>query len=324
MGLLCLIIVIWALADGSVTSLLVVFGILVVLSLLTSNPVVGLFIVLAIILYALFYKEETKDNNKDEIVNQTKKEETSDSQPTANTSSSQTITSIEDKTECKNKDTVTDDHSTFLHYITLVKECPENDSNYADNLFHLGLLYEKIYTDYFRATGYIFLATEHDKKNIIYEKEYIRLCRLLEKEKGSDWVYYITLIKNIDDIDIYVNRLFQHVDENNSNRIQNIKPTKVNPTPRSVTKSRIQTDSKFEDFNTESYLHSLGYKVGKTGLSKTQRRNLLKKAIESGRITKYDVIETLERNISMFHRRGNMQQAINDWLDDLTYVRSNF
>ena len=73
MGLLCLIIVIWALADGSVTSLLVVFGILVVLGLLTSNPVVGLFIVLAIILYALFYKEETKDNNKDEIVNQTNK-----------------------------------------------------------------------------------------------------------------------------------------------------------------------------------------------------------------------------------------------------------
>lgn len=324
MGLLCLIIILWALADGSLTSLLVVFGILVVLGLITSNPVVGLFIVLAIILYALFHKEEVKNDNKEIPVIQPKKEDANKPQPITDTNNTQTITSIEVKTENKSENTVNDEQGTFLHCITLVKEGSVNDFEYAGNLFHLGLLYEKIYKDYFRAAGYIYLATEHDKKNAVYEKEYIRLCKLLEKEKGSDWVYYITLIKNTDDIDTYVNRLLQHVDENNSNRIQNIKPTRVNPTPRPVTISRVQTDSKFEDFNTESYLHSLGYKVGKTGLSKTQRRNLLKKAIESGRMTKYDVIETLERNISMFHRRENMQQAVNDWLDDLSYVRSNF
>ena len=324
MGLLCLIIIIWALANGSVTSLLVIFGILVVLGLLTSDPIVGLFIVLAIILYVLFHKEEVKDENKDIIINQTKKEETSDFQPVPDTSNSQTITPIENNTDHKFENEVYDNQNTFLHYITLVKDGTENNPDYADNLFHLGLLYEKIYKDYFKAAGYIYLATEHDKKNAVYEKEYIRLCKLLEKEKGPDWVYYITLIKNIDDIDIYVNRLLQHVDEDNSNRIQNIKPPRVNPTPRPITRSRIQTDSKFENFNTESYLHSLGYKVGKTGLPKTQRRTLLAKAIEGGQITKYDVIETLERNISMFHRRGNMQQAVNDWLDDLSYVRSNF
>ena len=27
--------------------------------------------------------------------------------------------------------------------------------------------------DYFKAAGYIYLATEHDKKNAVYEKEYI-------------------------------------------------------------------------------------------------------------------------------------------------------
>lgn len=325
MGIICLLIIIWAFSDGNFGDLLILFGILIALGLFLSYPGIGLLIVgLIILFYLLFHTEEPKEDNTVKSTSQTHDKEEVVSKPTEEIQNPKQIDIIEGKTDGSGEITTIDDHSSFIRYVNLVKDDHKNDLEYADSLFHLGLLYEKIYKDYFRSAGYIYLATEYDKKNTTYEKEYIRLCKLLEKEKGSDWVYYITLIKDVNDIDVYVNRLLQHVDEKNSNRIRNIKPSKVSTTPKPVIVSRIQSDSKFDDFNTESYLHSLGYKVGKTGLSKAQRRNLLKKAIEGGRITKYDVIETLERNISMFHRRGNMQQAVNDWLDDLSYVRSNF
>ncbi len=88
----------------------------------------------------------------------------------------------------------------------------------------------------------------------------------------------------------------------------------------------IPTDNnaKFDDFNQESNLHSLGYKVGKTGLPSYQRKELLRKAINNGVISKYEVIATLERNISMFSGMPSRQQSVSDWNDDLEYVRDNF
>ena len=82
--------------------------------------------------------------------------------------------------------------------------------------------------------------------------------------------------------------------------------------------------SKFENFNAESYLHSLGYKVGATGLEVNQRRKLLKRVLSEGKISKYDVIETLERNISMFGHRHDRKKAVADWQEDLRYIRNNF
>lgn len=211
----------------------------------------------------------------------------------------------------------------FVNYIDLLKKLKPNDTEYGETLFHIGLLYEKLYQDYFRATGYLYLATVFDSHNQEYEDNYLRLCKLLEKNKDSDWVYYVTLIQSVDDIDVYANKLLLEkkqkksvVPNNSQYKIKNYY----------VPKAKIvnNSESKFEGFNPESYLHSLGYKVGKSGLSRNGRRNLLKKAIESGRINKYDVIATLERNISMFHNRSNMQQSISDWTDDLYYVRNNF
>lgn len=211
----------------------------------------------------------------------------------------------------------------FVNYIDLLKKLKPNDAEYGETLFHIGLLYEKLYQDYFRATGYLYLATVFDSHNQEYEDNYLRLCKLLEKNKDSDWVYYVTLIQSVDDIDVYANKLLLEkkqkksvVPNNSQYKIKNYY----------VPKAKIvnNSESKFEGFNPESYLHSLGYKVGKSGLSRNGRRNLLKKAIESGRINKYDVIATLERNISMFHNRSNMQQSISDWTDDLYYVRNNF
>ena len=231
------------------------------------------------------------------------------------------------KSEQKN-DTVSDDlkvedvKDKFLSYMNLLKQLKPTDSEYGDTLFHIGLLYEQIYQDYFRATGYVYLATVFDNHNKKYEENYLRLCKLLEKNKNSDWVYYITLIRDVNDIDIYANKLLFERKENKishgtvQHKPKNYYTPKVTPV--------INSESRFEDFNPESYLHSLGYKVGKSGLSIYGRRKMLKQAIDSGRISKYDVIATLERNVSMFHNRSNMQQSVKDWRDDLYYVRNNF
>lgn len=211
----------------------------------------------------------------------------------------------------------------FVNYIDLLKKLKPNDAEYGETLFHIGLLYEKLYQDYFRATGYLYLATVFDSHNQEYEDNYLRLCKLLEKNKDSDWVYYVTLIQSVDDIDVYANKLLLEKKQKKS-VVPNNSQYKLKK--YYVPKAKIvnNAESKFEGFNPESYLHSLGYKVGKSGLSRNGRRNLLKKAIESGCINKYDVIATLERNISMFHNRSNMQQSISDWTDDLYYVRNNF
>ena len=61
-----------------------------------------------------------------------------------------------------------------------------------------------------------------------------------------------------------------------------------------------KTNSKYDNFDPESVLHSLGYKVGKTGLSKSRRRELLKTVIESDELSKSQVINVINCNISMF------------------------
>ena len=95
----------------------------------------------------------------------------------------------------------------FVNYIDLLKKLKPNDAEYGETLFHIGLLYEKLYQNYFRATGYLYLATIFDCYNQEYEDNYLRLCKLLEKNKDSDWVYYVTLIESVDDIDVYANKL---------------------------------------------------------------------------------------------------------------------
>ncbi len=82
-------------------------------------------------------------------------------------------------------------------------------------------------------------------------------------------------------------------------------------------------NSKFDDFNAESILHSLGYRVGKSGLSKFERQRLLKKIIDEGYLTKQDIIETLERNISLFQNRSNFVQSIKDWKEDIYFVKND-
>lgn len=73
----------------------------------------------------------------------------------------------------------------------------------------------------------------------------------------------------------------------------------------------------------QSYLSASGYKVGKSGMSKAQRQALLNSLVSNGYVTKGYVVDQLQKNISMFQCRPNMDNAVNDWLEDLRYVQRN-
>lgn len=313
--LFIIVILVMAIAGNETKSILFAIFTLTILIILTYiNVYLGIAaILLFVLLLILFDKFRMPDKN---IMNLNEKKPLPVSNDSESSKSEQKIDTVSDDLK------IEDLKDQFLNYMDLLKKLKPTDSENGDTLFHIGLLYEQIYQDYFRATGYVYLATIFDNQNKEYEENYLRLCKLLEKNKNSDWVYYITLIRDVDDIDRYANKLLFEKKENNiaHNTIQR-KP-KNHYTPK--VKTVINSESRFEDFNPESYLHSLGYKVGKSGLSLYGRRKLLKQAIESGRISKYDVIATLERNVSMFHNRSNMQQSVKDWRDDLYYVRNNF
>ena len=51
MGIICLLIIIWAFSDGNFGDLLILFGILIALGLFLSYPGIGLLIVGLIILF---------------------------------------------------------------------------------------------------------------------------------------------------------------------------------------------------------------------------------------------------------------------------------
>lgn len=134
------------------------------------------------------------------------------------------------------------------------------------------------YNDYFRGACYLYLSTLLDKDNEMIEEQYIRLCKLVRNKNGVEWEYCITLVRDISDIDKYIDKLMkrkivpQHRTES--------KNTGKHYSKNIVTNKKEMNKSKFGNFNTESYLHSLGYKVGATGLEVNQRRKLLKKGIE--------------------------------------------
>lgn len=151
------------------------------------------------------------------------------------------------------------------------------------------------------------------------------MCKTVREKNGDEWEYYITLIHDISDIEKYIDEL---LNENNEKKKQPkpkpVTTTYIQKTVYSKSKTIRNNISKFEEFNTESYLHSLGYKVGSTGLNEYQRRRLLKRVLNEGKISKYDVIDTLERNISMFGHRKDRQKAVSDWKNDLRYIKQNF
>lgn len=315
--------------DRILITIVVLFGVFIaacVLNLLLTYPI----LLIATILIVILWKKLVK-NNKEEIISTTN---ISKPKEVAVQRVANVISQIPDKKDRVKLvvydqkvigiDTTAEEGKEIEDYekkkelnqlVNLIQDNEVDDITYAYLIFRIGLLYEGVIQDYFRACSCVYLATLKDKDNKEYEKNYLRLRKLLGKEKGKEWLDHVTCVNEFDDVEKYVNILWRQS-----------KSTKTQLTNRKNILPPIPTDNnaKFDDFNQESNLHSLGYKVGKTGLPSYQRKELLRKAISNGMISKYEVIATLERNISMFSGMPSRQQSVNDWNDDLEYVKDNF
>lgn len=79
------------------------------------------------------------------------------------------------------------------------------------------------------------------------------------------------------------------------------------------------------DWNLESILRQEGYTVSqKEALSDSERQNILKSVLTRGLMTKWDVIEHIELQISLRKNNSMYTTAILKWERDLQYIRTHF
>lgn len=79
------------------------------------------------------------------------------------------------------------------------------------------------------------------------------------------------------------------------------------------------------DWNLESILRQEGYTVSqKEALSDGERQNILKSVLLRGLMTKWDIIEHIELQISLRKNNSIYNTAILKWERDLQYIRANF
>lgn len=79
------------------------------------------------------------------------------------------------------------------------------------------------------------------------------------------------------------------------------------------------------DWNLESILRQEGYTVSqKEALSDSERQNILKSVLIRGLMTKWDIIEHIELQISLRKNNSIYATAIRKWERDLQYIRTNF
>ena len=88
---------------------------------------------------------------------------------------------------------------------------------------------------------------------------------------------------------------------------------------------RISVDKlRFELYNKESDLHSYGYKVGHSGISKLKRQKILDKLIFDKILSVSEIKDTLNRNISTFKGNKRYEKSVTDWKDDLDYINKKY
>lgn len=291
-------------------------------------------------------KDLPKDKKEENIKKQTplptikKKEIQSQKKPTSignkNENTSKSNGSInKEKVLPKTKKLTREEKETmFEAYKDFLERNMQSHPEFPKILFETGLFYEEIYNDYFRAACHCFLASTLDKKNKEYEKEYIRLCNLVRIKKGNDWEYKVTLIQNYNDIEIMNDELLDKPKLSKSKQKKKQKQIQKQKANEQSLKNKVKhtqsnkktstNENRFENFNEESTLHSLGYRVGKTGLSQSERIKLLRRLITQGKLSKYEIIKTIENNISMSSNNSRRKRAVADWKADLKYVKSNF
>lgn len=79
-------------------------------------------------------------------------------------------------------------------------------------------------------------------------------------------------------------------------------------------------DSNTHKLNRETQLHSYGYRVGATGLSQKERRDLIQQLIITNKMTEFQIVRDLNTDINIHRNNPIMQIAVADWRADLKFV----
>lgn len=80
------------------------------------------------------------------------------------------------------------------------------------------------------------------------------------------------------------------------------------------------------DFAEQSWLTVYGYKVGKSGLDAKSRHSILKYIIDNGIMSRYEIIQLLESNITLreIQYDKDFSYAISDWEEDIKFIKTYF
>lgn len=80
--------------------------------------------------------------------------------------------------------------------------------------------------------------------------------------------------------------------------------------------------NQFTAFKPESFLHTLGYRVGNYGQSESVRHDLLYRIVQLKAMSISEIKNCLSQNIRLFSKREEYQTAVADWKNDIQYMNS--
>lgn len=83
---------------------------------------------------------------------------------------------------------------------------------------------------------------------------------------------------------------------------------------------KIDDRNLFDEFNSESLLHAMGYRVGYSGLSWDERKKLLDSLLKHEIMTIYEMKSIISNNIRMFSKRDGYELAVEEWKEDINYL----
>lgn len=79
----------------------------------------------------------------------------------------------------------------------------------------------------------------------------------------------------------------------------------------------------FAGFSETSVLYNMGYTVSQSiGLSAAKRQSILKSVIDTGKLSKYEVLSFLKQRMNINGMKAGNEIAFRKWHDDYEYIRS--
>lgn len=91
-------------------------------------------------------------------------------------------------------------------------------------------------------------------------------------------------------------------------------------------KFHMRKEYNYSDFSEQTWLSVCGYKVGRNGLSKYERRQILKYIVDEELMSRHEIIDYLYGFIGLREYRWDcdFSGAIEDWNDDIKFLREYY